>query len=181
MKKIEELFKQWHKKRDQSSWDEILRLIWENYHQKLQVYIRQLSPSFDDIPGITSDILIKIFESLEKYNTKYSFSTWIYCVARNFFIDRGRKKKLLIIDSAESEPLNCETPETITMEKEVIHQVQQAISELKPAERELIYLNFYEGLKYTEISRITGRPVGTIKYQMSQCRKKLGVSLKEQL
>lgn len=59
--------------------------------------------------------------------------------------------------------------------------IREAVEDLDPVDRELIYLHFYEELKYREISQITGMPEGTIKYRMSENKKNLKKKLERSL
>ena len=52
-----------------------------------------------------------------------------------------------------------------------------ALSELSDDHREVVYLTFYEGLSYGEISGILGIPAGTVKSRMSHAKRKLAEAL----
>ncbi len=74
-----------------------------------------------------------------------------------------------------------ETPESIIIKSSQQLLVQDAISILSPNDREIVYLYFYEELKYHQISEIMDIPVGTIKSKMYQIRKKLKAELQRSL
>ena len=42
---------------------------------------------------LTQDVFIKVWKKIKSYNSKYSFKTWLFAVARNTAIDYLRKKK----------------------------------------------------------------------------------------
>lgn len=48
-----------------------------------------------------------------------------------------------------------------------------ALNELSSDHREVVYLTFYEGLSYGEISGILGIPSGTVKSRMFHAKRKL--------
>ena len=45
-------------------------------------------------------------------------------------------------------------------------------------QREIVFLAFYEGLSYPEISRLLGIPQGTVKSRMYHARRKLAEALR---
>jgi len=151
--------------------DTVLEEIWRTYHPKLQVYVRNFGYGIPDESDMVSEILLKVFEKLHSYNARYAFSTWIYTLARNTVIDRMRKDRPEQGNIEEREPWHERTPEALEMENTEQALIRDAVAELNSANRELIYLHYYEELGYRDISRITGIPEGTIKYRMSESRK----------
>lgn len=147
--------------------------IWKEYHPKLQVYLKQLFPHVREVEDRASEILLKVIEQLDRYNSKYALSTWIYSIARHSQIDEIRKKKLQLV-TLDNVVLKDETNlENSLIKTEESELLKESIETLFPEERELIYLYYYEELTYKDISHITGTPTGTLKYRMSEIRKKL--------
>ncbi len=181
MDNIKGLYIKWKKNNTLENRDRLFEEIWYVYHSKLQVYTSQFSVNRSDSSDISSEILLKIFEIIDTYKTKYSFSTWIYRVARNYLIDSFRRKKLSLENMDDHILSNYETPESILLRNSEISSVQSAISELKPSDREIVYLYYYEELKQREIAKIIGKPLGTIKYRMSEIKKELNIDLSRRL
>lgn len=173
MDQIRKKFLIWETNKNSASKDDLLQEIWKVYHPKLQVYLSQFNHGKNNTADIVSDILIKVFESISFYKSGYSFSTWIYTLARNHQIDLLRKKTLLTDNIDDHVLFDSNTPESIMVESINQNMVREAVSCLSSIDREIIYLHYYEEMKYKEISMITGIPVGTIKYRMSENKKKL--------
>ncbi|MDC7223477.1 MAG: sigma-70 family RNA polymerase sigma factor [Spirochaetales bacterium] len=159
--------------------DRLFRLIWEHYHPRLQVFLSSLPP--EEKEDRVSEILLKVFESLESYRGDYAFSTWLYRIARNSEIDRYRRKGPVPVEWEEEihSPREKETPESLMLRQADRELLVRAMDSLKRTERELLYLAYYEELPYRDISRIVGRPVGTVKYEMHRIRALLKERLKE--
>ncbi len=181
MDKIRKKFLAWQKDKDPERKNELLCDIWEFYHPRLQVYVSNFSENTVEVRDFVSEILLHVFESIHLYNGHHAFSTWIYTLARNRMIDQFRKKKIVCGSLEDVEPCDYCTPENLLIRKNEQGKVKDAVSRLSRGDRELIYLHFYEGLKYEEISGITGTPVGTIKYRMSESRKSLKKDLERSL
>ena len=135
--------------------------------------MQQLFLGIKDQEDRASEILIAVFDKLDSYNPKFALSTWIYSIARNSQIDIIRKNKIDTFDLDEAVIHTELTPETEIMKEYEIAQIRGFINMLKPAERELIYLYYYEEFNYREISDITGTPIGTLKYRMFNAKNKI--------
>lgn len=157
--------------------EKLMEQIWITYHPKLQVYLRQLFPSIIDIEDRVSEILLKIFDKLDDYNPDYALSTWIYRLARNSQIDEIRKVTIKQVEFDEQIIMGDENPESLFFKDYEKQQVKGALSKLKPYNRELVYLYYYEEMNYREISEITGVPTGTLKYRMSCSRNQMRSSI----
>ena len=179
MDNIEAKFDLWKKK--QLEKDTLMEAVWIHYHPRIQTYVQNFLSYGADVSDIASEILLRIFEKLSTYKRSYAFSTWVYSVARHFLLDYLRKnnqsREILDDQVVSEEP----SPEMVCQYNNEVFLIRRAVRELNPKDRELIFLCFYEGLKYSEISRITGIPEGTIKYRMSECRKKLRIKLERSL
>jgi RNA polymerase sigma-70 factor (ECF subfamily) len=158
--------------------------IWKTYHPRLQGFVENLYSGEQESCDLVSEILLRALESLDSYNSRYAFSTWIYTLARNHTVDRIRREAaspLRVVPGAEELPEGRDehSPEILQMEKAGRQEVRRALRLLSDADRELVYLRFYEDMGYRQISGITGRPLGTVKYRMSEIRKILSRELED--
>ena len=73
------------------------KYIIERYEKKLLGYIRRiLFVSKEDAEDILQDVFIKAYKNINSYDSKYSFSSWIYRIAHNESVSFLRKKKKII-------------------------------------------------------------------------------------
>jgi RNA polymerase sigma-70 factor (ECF subfamily) len=148
--------------------------LWEYYFPRLLVYIASfkgiLPHEYNDI---VSEVLLIIFKKLERYNQKYSLSTWVYTIAKNHFIDVLRKSKntsLVPIDLIDEQYVvnHTEQKNVIDMiiEQDVVDKCRQIIKSLKERDKRLIFLKYYEGLNSKEIALIEGIPASTVRQRL---------------
>lgn len=52
----------------------------------LRKYLSKYTSDFDKIDFIITDTFMKIWTKIDKYNTKWQFSTWVYSMAKNKMI-----------------------------------------------------------------------------------------------
>jgi len=155
----------------------LMERIWVEYHSRLQIYLKQLFPDLKDTEERVSEILFKIFDRLDSYNPRYALSTWVYMLARTIQLDEFRKKNLKTVPLEDSIPVDSETPESLFFAKEKAESLQKALDNLSPEDKEITFLFYYENLRIKEISEVTQKPAGTVKYRLMRIRE----ILKEEL
>ncbi len=177
MSEIEKLWKEWAVLRSQKTRDTLIKAIWTAWYPKLTVYVQNALPADRESAGDAArDILLKIFDKLDRYNPEYSFSTWAYTIAANTIADIRRSAAFRAGSGAGHDPA-ADTEKRVLV-KEEMAELEKAVKNLRAGERELIYLHYYENLRYREISEITGMPVGTVKSRIHSAREKIREALK---
>lgn len=124
--------------------------------------------------NLTEDLMqetyIKMIKSINSYNDKYNFRSWILTIARNNAIDKYRKmQKELLVDISESEYLFPSTKSNVTNE----YNANFFLSLLDNDEREVVILHAMEGFKHREISKIIDKPIGTVTWLYNKAMKKM--------
>ena len=134
---------------------------------------------------LTIESLGKAFNKLNLYNSKYAFSTWLFAIARNHFIDYLRKNKLSTISIEENiffennkiKYFNLESkdanPEQIMEKRQRILILRKIVTQLKPIYRDLVRLRYFKELSYNEISNKLDIPIGTVKVLLFRSREQL--------
>ncbi|MBN2439733.1 MAG: RNA polymerase sigma factor [Spirochaetales bacterium] len=153
--------------------------IWNKYYPKLMVFV---IPFFKDktvdAEDAVQEILLRVFQSFSNYDSKYSVSTWIYTIARNYCIDQSRKE-IRLNKWEQDVPDNFQdadeyfNPESLFLKAELKEKIRNLILTLDETDQQICFLYNYEDLNYREISGILKIPVGTIKYRMYKIRDKL--------
>src|SRR3954470_21244516 len=95
---------------DQSAWDQIVRLYWRRVFNVAYKFVGR----HDQAEDLTQDIFLKLFKSLNTFDRRANFQTWLISVSRNLCIDHYRsvrKKRETIdhhVDANELSPLSRE-------------------------------------------------------------------------
>jgi RNA polymerase sigma factor (sigma-70 family) len=106
---------------------------------------------------------------------------WLLTIVRNTayaWLRHNRPSALMVVDDLgklESEQvattnLDCGTRETALIAKTEAAFLEVAIAELPPAYRETLVLRDVQGLRYPEISQVTGVPIGTVMSRLARGR-----------
>jgi len=132
----------------------------------------------EDAEEISQDVFLKAYQSLNTFERKSKFSTWLYRIAYNAAISKTRKKKVEMIAIEETVISNYSTDEIGRNINELDENDRQLILEkvLKrlPDEDNLLITLFYKNENSIEdISDITGLSVSNVKVRLHRIRKRL--------
>jgi RNA polymerase sigma-70 factor (ECF subfamily) len=131
---------------------------------------------------IVQDVLTAVWQKAESFDsTKASFSTWVYRMTRNRWIDHKRKHDRLQ-PTAPSDMINLvdEPDDSLHAgleEAEAAQAVRDALATLPPEQKQMLYLAFFEGLSHSAIAERTGIAIGTVKSRIRAPLKKLRTTL----
>lgn len=140
----------------------------------------KLMRNYDDASDAAQEALVKVYSTINKFQGKSSFSTWIYRITYNTCIDLQRKRQNNIvygIDSAIKDPKPSPHAEILNNEKK--ENIQKAINDLPVKYRAAVVLRDIMGNSYDDISEILGCPAGTVKSRISRGREILREALSE--
>ena len=137
---------------------------------------------------ITQEAFISIWRSGARFDrTRGSVRAWMLGVVRNRAIDflrsrAGKAPKLTLDDDALLEQRHAgELTEEEAMRRETATEVRGAIGELPGEQSKVIELAYFGGFSHSEIARMLGVPLGTVKGRMRLGLEKIRVDLAEGL
>lgn len=126
----------------------------------------------EDKKDLVQEIIIQLWQSFEKYNNQFKYSTWIYTISLNTSISFYRKKSKPINKTIELKGI-LETPisDNATHEEDAnIQLLQRFIRELREIDKALILL-YLEGLNQKEISDIIGISASNVSTKVGRIKK----------
>ncbi len=149
--------------------------LFEKYHVKLYNFFLRLTQNKDLSNDLTQNVFRRIISYRESYDTQWKFRSWMYQIARNVHLKHYQENKFLISDFHEPEHIEQDNKSAIEenefeTRKRTLHE---ALRQLSPEQREIIELSRFQGLKYKEISDITGNTVTAIKVKVHRAMHKL--------
>ena len=119
---------------------------------------------------IAQDALVRAYVASGSFLGLSKFSTWLFRIAYNCYIDNCRKARPQ--EAPVEEALNL--PGTDASDQSFRYQqLYQALEKLPQKEKAAIALFYFEDRSIKEISAILDMPQGTVKYQLSMGRQHL--------
>lgn len=158
--------------------EEVGRLV-EEFQPRLKAFVRKHVDNKDDAEDILQDVFYQLVKTVEEaLNPIEHVSGWLYRVARNIIINKGKKKKeeeLPVFKEKDSDKSifkefsdilfvkeTSPSPEMEYLRSLVWTELELALSELPAEQREIFELTELDGLPVKEISKTTGVPVNTL-------------------
>jgi RNA polymerase sigma-70 factor, ECF subfamily len=137
---------------------------------------------------VTQEAFISVWRSGARFDAaRGSVRSWLLSVVRNRAIDflrsrAGKAPKLTFDDDAvlEQRPAQERTEEE-ALQRETAAEVRGAIGKLPGEQSKVIELAYFGGFSHSEIARILGLPMGTVKGRMRLGLEKIRGELAEGL
>ncbi len=140
----------------------------------------------DDAVELAQETFVRAYENLSKFESRSSFSTWLYRIASNLAIDFWRREGRHVVlhgEDAESEINRIPSLQGDSFKEvsraELSGRLKQALGELTSEHRAVILLREVEGLSYDEISDILQVPRGTVMSRLHYARTHLRAILQD--
>ena len=158
---------------DQSAWDSIVRTHWRKVFNVAYKFVGR----HDQAEDLTQDVFLKLFRSLDTFDRRANFQTWLISVSRNLCIDhyrKVRKEREAInrdVDPAQLSPIApTKSPEVTLEERDRVQLLRQALDKLAPTLRSALMLRDIQELSYQEIAQRLDLPEGTVKSRINRGR-----------
>jgi RNA polymerase sigma-70 factor (ECF subfamily) len=156
---------------DLQAFDLVVRRYGERMYRFILKYIADRATAED----LTQETFISAFQTLDRFNFKAKFSTWLFGIAlnkiRNYYNRAPEARYRFVSDEwlQNFTSQGCSPPEALE-QKNTIQTVQRMIDQLPDDMREILILAALEGCSYEEIARIVDVPVGTVKSKLFRAR-----------
>ena len=161
---------------DQIAWEQIVRQHW----RKVFNIAYKFTAKHDEAEDLTQDVFLKIFKSLNTFDRRANFQTWLVSVSRNLCIDHYRsvrKERETIdrdVDAGELSPVaQTVSPIAALEHRDRVELLKKALHQLPPALREAVLLRDIQELSYQEIAERQHLPEGTVKSRINRGRTEL--------
>lgn len=137
------------------------------FSEQLYWQIRRLVLSHDDANDVLQNTFMKAWNGLNGFHGDSKLSTWLSRIAINESLDFLRKQKSMLqtvsADDADLGIANQLMADEYFDGDLTEAQLQEAIASLPEVQRTVFMLRYYDEMKYSEISKITGTSEGALK------------------
>ena len=161
-------------------------------HQRPIVgFLYRMVGDLDLALDLSQDVFVRVYASLDRYDARYRFTTWLYRIAANCAIDHRRRRRVpttsldaprrLEDGERHAQPVGEEPdPERCYEAKEELGRLERSIRRLPAEYRELVLLRHSAHLTYEEMAKVTGRPLGTVKNRLFRARETLRTLMEQE-
>ncbi|HLQ92079.1 MAG TPA: sigma-70 family RNA polymerase sigma factor [Xanthobacteraceae bacterium] len=125
---------------------------------------------------MVSEVFFDVWRQAERFEARSKVSTWLLAMARNKALSVLRRRSTEELDEEVAEFIEdpSDNPEVSMQKKQQTSLLQECLTQLSPAHREIVDLVYYHGKTIDEVVEIIGVPVNTVKTRMFYARKRIG-------
>lgn len=160
------------------------QLAWETVVQQHRRKVFNVAYKFvgkqDEAEDLTQDIFLKIFKSLNTFDRRANFQTWLISISRNLCIDyyrSSRKERRTIDRDVVADDLSPASPGPTPLarleQQDLAALLRAALQDLPVSLRTAVLLRDLQELSYQEIADRLQLPEGTVKSRINRGRKEL--------
>ena len=170
---------------DKSAFNALIR----KHEVRAYQYAFRLTRNPEEAADIVSDGFVRVYNALHNFKSHSAFTTWLYRILTNCYLDARKKEKSRQTTSLESVIQTADgemerqvedpglSPYDDVERTERERSVETAVSQLPEYQRAMIVMYHAESMTYEEIAAALDLPVGTVKSRLNRAR----LSLKELL
>ena len=159
--------------KDDEAFIELYNKFFPQVYSMIFAKIKDISVTDD----IVNEIFMKVTLNLDKYDRNFTFSTWIFAIARNtladYFLKQNRNREDSWSDFFEYSSSIGEQPDEKLLSDETIENLLRAMGKLDDRQRKILELKYWSDFTNVEIAKIMHLSASNVGYIHYQAIKKL--------
>lgn len=167
---------------DQTAWESIVQRHWRKVFNVAYKFVGERGEAED----LTQDIFLKVFKSLDTFDRRANFQTWLTSVSRNLCIDHYRsvrKERETIdrnVDAGALSPVSHEEGPAAALDRQDrVLLLREAMAALPEALRTVVMMRDIQELSYQDIAEKLSLPEGTVKSRINRGRTELARQIRK--
>ena len=140
-------------------------------------FAKRYVSDFHAAEDIVQDSFADLFVYKDRYNSTYSFKTYLFSIIRNKAISVYKKRRN--IDPEQYEGCAESNPENDYLLSEMKDTINTKLNALNGDYRRVLYLYEYENMSYKDIAVIMNKNLPKVKILIYRARKRLKIDLEE--
>lgn len=160
-----------------------LEALVDHYYGPVYKAAYRILGDVDGSADVTQATFVSVFENLHRFDASYKFFSWIYRIAVNHALERGKRQRLTVVGASDDQDgargTADEEPEQDRSRSEEQAILSRTLMELSEDHRIVIILRHYSEFSYDEMAEVLGLPVKTVKSRLFSARQALKARLED--
>jgi len=165
-------------KGDRGALDSLIR----KHERRAYQYAFRLTSNSEEAADVVADAFVRVYSALQNFKGQSAFTTWLYRILTNCYLDLRKKEKSRQTSSLDSTMQTAEgeierqfeddgpSPHLLFERGERERAVQDAVDELPEYQKAMIVMYHAESMSYEEIAEALDLPIGTVKSRLNRAR-----------
>lgn len=161
--------------------------LYERYSDVLLALARRILIDHSDAEEVLQEVFLQVWDQAKRYDgSRSSVSTWLVLITRSRAIDRLRSRQVVdrTLSAVQQENKDIHTsPEgaRAVLIEQRRNRLLREMQQLPAEQRQVLEHAFYGGMAQSEIAKLTGIPLGTVKTRTMLAMKKLRKALQAEI
>lgn len=152
------------------------------HQQRAYHYASRLTNNPDEAADIVAETFLRAYRSLDGFKGDSSFSTWLYRIETNCFLDMRKRASVRPSVSLDDElqvndghlPIQivdeCESAHERVEKGERLSVIEAAMKRLPDHQRSILVMYHAQSMSYEDIADALRLPIGTVKSRLNRAR-----------
>ena len=151
----------------------------KRYQGALYRYAVGMVLDHDVAADMVQDSFIRAYTQLASCRDRTRFKSWIYQTLRNRCLDylKEARRRNLPLEAADSVADPAEDPSAAVERARLRANLELALAQLQPAQREAFMMHYVEGLPYETMAELLDASVSALKMRVLRAREALMAAL----
>lgn len=152
------------------------------FYERIYAWFRRLTGHDADAADLTQKTFCKVWNALESFQGRSSFSTWLHGIGHHVYLDWLRQRRPVeqpAEDWWHTRAAVGPSPFEDAAEREAALLLYAAVEQLDEDARQTVHLHYYQGLSLAETAEALGIATSTVKYRLRQALDSLRVRVAE--
>src|SRR5262245_29040885 len=153
---------------DHAEQDQRLSWAFESEKRRLLAFIRRRIPDEIDAEDLLQDVFYELLDAYRMMKPIAHAGAWMMQIARNRITDLFRRRKTQQVEHGDRRiledllPSPDDGPDALYARNVLLDEIEAALAELPPSQREVFLAHEIEGRSFADISAETGLSVNTL-------------------
>jgi RNA polymerase sigma-70 factor (ECF subfamily) len=150
--------------------------VLEEWLPRVYRFALRLSNDPHAAEDLTQETFLRAWRQRGRLRDERATRVWLFRIVVNLWRDQLRRGRLPLTRAGPlegTEPSPARSPEQVVAEQEDLRRALDALADLPPRQREVLYLSACEGLTTAEVADVLGISAEAVKSNLSLARKKM--------
>jgi len=153
-----------------------LQQLYSRHHVRIYRFALRFLNDEAAAEDTVSEVFIDMWRQAERFEGRSQVTTWLLAIARNKALSMLRRRSNEELDDEVAEFIEdpSDNPEVAMLKSQRASVLQDCLTQLSPAHREIVDLVYYHEKSVEEVAEIISVPANTVKTRMFYARKRIG-------